>query len=146
MEMSTRRSSSFWTAMLVPALCRIEDVQPVLNLFGSSSPASPAIRYLILKMAAANSLWRAPLSHGKLLNLAIALSRGYDRLCQFAVSTEATRDPKIPFDGQNIFVSNDVLCLKELPRTLTVIGAGVVGSEYASLFAALGVRVTLVDL
>jgi len=62
-----------------------------------------------------------------------------------AVGTEATRDPKIPFDGQNILVSDDILGLKKLPRTLAVIGAGVVGSEYASIFAALGVRVTLVD-
>jgi NAD(P) transhydrogenase len=62
-----------------------------------------------------------------------------------ASGTEATRDPQIPFDGQNIFVSDDILTLKKLPRTLAVIGAGVVGCEYASIFAALGVRVTLVD-
>jgi NAD(P) transhydrogenase len=62
-----------------------------------------------------------------------------------AVGTEATRDPKIPFDGQNIFVSDDILGLKKLPRTLAVIGAGVVGCEYASIFATLGIRVTLVD-
>jgi NAD(P) transhydrogenase len=62
-----------------------------------------------------------------------------------AVGTEATRDPKIPFDGENIFVSDDILTLKKLPRTLAVIGAGVVGCEYASIFAALGIRVTLID-
>lgn len=62
-----------------------------------------------------------------------------------ATGTEATRDPGIPFDGQNIFVSDDILGLKRLPRTLAVIGAGVIGCEYASIFAALGVRVTLVD-
>jgi len=62
-----------------------------------------------------------------------------------AVGTEATRDPKIPFDGQNIFVSDDILTLKKLPRTLAVVGAGVIGCEYASIFSALGVRVTLVD-
>ena len=62
-----------------------------------------------------------------------------------STGTEATRDPKIPFDGQNIFVSDDILTLKKLPRTLAVIGAGVVGCEYASIFSALGVRVTLID-
>jgi len=62
-----------------------------------------------------------------------------------AVGTEATRDPKIPFDGQNVFVSDDILSLKKLPRTMVVIGAGVIGCEYASMFATLGVRVTLVD-
>jgi len=62
-----------------------------------------------------------------------------------AAGTEVTRDPKIPFDGQNIFVSDDILSLKKLPRKMAVIGAGVIGCEYASIFATLGVRVTLVD-
>lgn len=62
-----------------------------------------------------------------------------------AVGTEATRDEHIPFDGKHILTSDDILVMDELPRTLTVIGAGVVGCEYASMFAALGVRVTLVD-
>jgi NAD(P) transhydrogenase len=62
-----------------------------------------------------------------------------------ATGTVATRDPHIPFDGQNIFVSDDILGLKRLPRTIAVVGAGVVGIEYASIFATLGIRVTLVD-
>ncbi len=62
-----------------------------------------------------------------------------------AVGTETTRDPHIPFDGQNVFTSDDILCLETLPRTLAVIGAGVIGLEYATIFAALGVRVTVVD-
>jgi NAD(P) transhydrogenase len=62
-----------------------------------------------------------------------------------AVGSSATRDPKITFDGQRIFVSDDILGLQQLPRTLAVVGAGVIGLEYASIFAALGVRVTLID-
>jgi NAD(P) transhydrogenase len=62
-----------------------------------------------------------------------------------ATGTEATREPHIPFDGQNILVSDDILGLKRLPRTLAIIGAGVIGCEYASIFATLGIRVTLVD-
>jgi NAD(P) transhydrogenase len=62
-----------------------------------------------------------------------------------AVGTEATRDPNIAFDGVRICSSDDVLHLKHLPRTLAVVGAGVIGLEYASIFAALGVRVTLID-
>jgi len=62
-----------------------------------------------------------------------------------ATGTTATRDPHISFDGQRIFISDDILQLERLPRTLAVIGAGVIGVEYASIFAALGVRVTLVD-
>jgi NAD(P) transhydrogenase len=62
-----------------------------------------------------------------------------------ATGTRATQDPHIPFDGRRIFISDDILHLDRLPRTLTVVGAGVIGCEYASIFAALGVRVTLVD-
>jgi NAD(P) transhydrogenase len=62
-----------------------------------------------------------------------------------AAGAETTRDPHIPFDGEKIFTSDDVLDLDRLPRTLAVVGAGVIGCEYASIFAALGVRVTLID-
>ena len=62
-----------------------------------------------------------------------------------ACGTDTTRDGHIPFDGTHIFTSDDVLKLDRLPRTLAVVGAGVIGVEYASIFAALGVRVTLID-
>jgi len=62
-----------------------------------------------------------------------------------ATGTHATRDSHIPLDERNIFISDDILRLDRLPRTLTVVGAGVIGCEYASIFAALGVRVTLID-
>jgi NAD(P) transhydrogenase len=62
-----------------------------------------------------------------------------------AAGTETTRDPHIPFDGKQIFTSDEILHLDRLPKTLAVVGAGVIGCEYASIFAALGVRVTLVD-
>jgi NAD(P) transhydrogenase len=62
-----------------------------------------------------------------------------------ATGTEATMDPHIPFDGRRIITSDDILRMDKLPRTLAVVGAGVIGCEYASMFAALGVRVTLID-
>lgn len=62
-----------------------------------------------------------------------------------AVGTVCSLDPNIPFDGERIFVSDDLLKLKTLPKRLAVIGAGVIGSEYATIFAALGVRVTIID-
>jgi len=62
-----------------------------------------------------------------------------------ACGTEAARDSHIPFDGQRVFTSDDVLKLQRLPRSIIVVGAGVIGVEYASMFAALGVRVTIVD-
>ncbi len=67
------------------------------------------------------------------------------RTIVIATGTETTRDIHIPFDGQRIFTSDDILHLDQLPRSLAVIGAGVIGCEYASIMAALGVRVTLID-
>jgi len=62
-----------------------------------------------------------------------------------ATGTTATKTDRIPFDGKRIFISDDLLELDHLPRTLTVVGGGVIGLEYASIFAALGVRVTIID-
>ena len=52
----------------------------------------------------------------------------------------------VPIDGVRIFDTDQILDLREIPRRLAVIGAGVVGVEYACMFAALGVRLTLVDM
>jgi NAD(P) transhydrogenase len=62
-----------------------------------------------------------------------------------AVGTEAARDPRMALDGNCVFSSDDILQLKDLPGSLAVIGAGVIGCEYASIFAALGVRVTIIE-
>lgn len=62
-----------------------------------------------------------------------------------AVGAKPYRPKNIEFNATNILDSDDILGLKELPRELTVIGGGVIGTEYASMFAALGVKVTIVD-
>jgi NAD(P) transhydrogenase len=62
-----------------------------------------------------------------------------------ATGTTATRAPDIEFDGKYILTSDDILRLDRIPRTLAIIGGGVIGVEYASIFTALGVRVTLID-
>ena len=62
-----------------------------------------------------------------------------------ATGTSSALNPKMPFDGQHVFTSDDMLSLKEMPRRLAVIGGGVIGCEYASIFAALGVAVHLID-
>jgi NAD(P) transhydrogenase len=62
-----------------------------------------------------------------------------------ATGTIATKDESIPFDGKRIVISDDILKLNHLPRSLAVVGAGVIGLEYACIYAALGVRVTLID-
>src|SRR5688572_30409339 len=46
-----------------------------------------------------------------------------------ASGTETTRDSHIPFDGEQVFTSDDILKLDRLPRTLAVVGAGVIGCE-----------------
>lgn len=62
-----------------------------------------------------------------------------------ATGTEAGMPRDVVVDDCSIFTSDDILRLDRIPRTLTVIGAGVIGCEYASMFAALGVQVTLID-
>ena len=62
-----------------------------------------------------------------------------------AVGSRPARPTTIPFDEENVFDTDSILHLDRIPRTLTVIGAGVVGCEYASIFGALGVKVTLLD-
>ncbi|KZY62676.1 NAD(P)(+) transhydrogenase, partial [Oleiphilus sp. HI0061] len=51
----------------------------------------------------------------------------------------------IPVDHENIFDSDSILTMLYLPKSLTVLGGGVIASEYASIFQALGVKVTMID-
>jgi NAD(P) transhydrogenase len=62
-----------------------------------------------------------------------------------ACGTRPAHSADIPIDGKRIFDSDQVHCLEEIPRDLIVVGAGIIGLEYASMFAALGTKVTLLD-
>src|ERR1700680_2680496 len=62
-----------------------------------------------------------------------------------ACGTRPAHNPDIPFDGKRIIDTDEFTSLGSLPRELIVVGAGVVGLEYASFLAALGVEVTLID-
>ncbi len=62
-----------------------------------------------------------------------------------ACGTRPAHSEDIPIDGKRIFDSDQVHCLEEVPRDLVIVGAGIIGLEYASMFAALGVKVTLLD-
>src|SRR5271157_1798456 len=62
-----------------------------------------------------------------------------------ACGTRPAHIDGIPVDGKRIFDSDQVHCLEEIPRELIVVGAGIIGLEYASMFTALGVKVTLLD-
>jgi NAD(P) transhydrogenase len=59
--------------------------------------------------------------------------------------TKPAASPKVPINGQTIINSDQVLEMQKLPRTLIVVGGGVIGVEYTCMFAALGVRVTLIE-
>ena len=61
------------------------------------------------------------------------------------VGTRPYRPAHIAFDGDNILDSDEILDLKRIPRHLVVVGASVIGIEYASIFSALDVRVTIVE-
>ena len=62
-----------------------------------------------------------------------------------ATGSLPVRPPEFPFDHPRVHDSNEILEIRELPRKPAVVGAGVIGSEYACTFAALGVEVHLVD-
>lgn len=62
-----------------------------------------------------------------------------------ACGTRTARSPEIPFDGKRIIDTDQLVQMDGLPKELIVVGAGVVGLEYASFLTALGVEVTLID-
>ncbi len=62
-----------------------------------------------------------------------------------AVGTRPFRPAHVPFDNVSILDSDDILEIKELPRSMVVIGAGVIGIEYATIFSALDTAVTVVE-
>ena len=62
-----------------------------------------------------------------------------------ACGTRPARNPEIPFDGKRIVDTDDISGMDGVPKELIVVGAGVVGLEYASFLAALGSEITLID-
>jgi NAD(P) transhydrogenase len=62
-----------------------------------------------------------------------------------ATGTKPAASSKVPINARTIINSDQVLEMQSLPRTLIVVGGGVIGVEYTCMFAALGVRVTLIE-
>ena len=62
-----------------------------------------------------------------------------------ATGSSPFHPPEFPFDDPHVHDSNEILEIESLPRVLAVVGAGVIGCEYASTFAALGTEVHLID-
>lgn len=68
----------------------------------------------------------------------------YDKLI-IATGTKPMNVPDFPFDGDRIISSNDILELEEIPESMTIVGGGVIGCEFAFIFSALGTKVTIVE-
>jgi NAD(P) transhydrogenase len=75
--------------------------------------------------------------------------RGEDRhtaeFILIAVGTYPAKPPGVAVDGQIVMTSDDIIGLKSLPRTMAFVGAGVIGIEYAAMFAQLGIDVTIIE-
>jgi len=67
------------------------------------------------------------------------------KIVLIATGSSPYRPPTIPFDDDCVCDSDTILQIGKIPASLAVVGAGVIGCEYASIFAALGVEVHLVD-
>ena len=62
-----------------------------------------------------------------------------------ATGSQPRRPSNIPFDGWRVCDSDDILNLEQIPKSMIIYGAGVIGCEYACIFGSLGVRVTVMD-
>ena len=62
-----------------------------------------------------------------------------------ATGTKPSTNPKVPINGRNIINSDQILSMPQIPKTLIVVSGGVIGVEYACMFATLGVRVIIVE-
>ena len=62
-----------------------------------------------------------------------------------ATGTKAAISPLVPFNNRTIINSDQILGMPQIPKTLIVVGGGVIGVEYTCMFATLGVRVTLIE-
>jgi NAD(P) transhydrogenase len=62
-----------------------------------------------------------------------------------ATGTRPARPSSVAFDDKTIIDSDGIIHLERVPRSMVVVGAGVIGMEYASMFAALGTKVTVVE-
>ncbi len=82
-------------------------------------------------------------------SLQITNSRGASELTGdvivLAPGTKPASSPKVPINARTIINSDQILDMPSIPRTLIVVGGGVIGVEYTCMFATLGVRVTLIE-
>ncbi|HVM75012.1 MAG TPA: Si-specific NAD(P)(+) transhydrogenase [Candidatus Saccharimonadales bacterium] len=82
-------------------------------------------------------------------NIRVANTTGFHELqaeyVVIAVGTKPATNAKVPINGRNIVNSDQVLNMPVIPKTLIIVGGGVIGVEYACMFSTLGVRVIIVE-
>ena len=69
----------------------------------------------------------------------------FGEIILIATGSSPVHPPNIPFDGKLIYDSDSILHMDHIPKTMVVVGGGVIGTEYASIFTALGIQVTLIE-
>jgi len=69
----------------------------------------------------------------------------YAHVVVIAVGTVPARPADIPFDGRTIIDTDELITLKHLPTSMVIVGGGVIGTEYASILAMIGIQVILID-
>lgn len=84
-------------------------------------------------------------------NISVALSDGTSRELTvgktiIATGSTPTKFDFIPFDGKRVFTSDDVWDVRELPAHAMIVGGGVIGCEFASIFSGFGAKVTIVEM
>ncbi len=81
--------------------------------------------------------------------VSVESSRGQTELSAekivIATGTRPARSAKVPFNGATIISSDQIFQMPKIPKTLIVVGGGVIGVEYTCMFATLGVRVILIE-
>ncbi|MFN3478914.1 MAG: FAD-dependent oxidoreductase, partial [Thermodesulfovibrionales bacterium] len=63
-----------------------------------------------------------------------------------ATGSRPAQIPTFPFDGERILSSDDALNIKEIPKSLLIVGAGVIGCEFACIFSEFGTEITMVEM
>jgi NAD(P) transhydrogenase len=92
-----------------------------------------------------NGIARFVGTHDVVVDTGVNLLRLHAPNVVIAVGSAPGVPAGLTVDHSTVLTSDDILALPRLPRTMTVVGAGIIGVEYATMFAALGVDVTLVD-
>ena len=99
-------------------------------------------RHNITVVHGEGSLKDAHTVHVKSPNSEIVIS---GEIILIATGSSPVHSPEIPFDGKLIYDSDSILHMDHIPKTMAVVGGGVIGTEYASIFTALGINVTLIE-